>query len=193
VLAVAGNLYASDAWNALLEALDSAGWTVQGRPVVLRVFGPRLAMACTGPRRVDYRGWSSEAELLRSLRECHLGYVPYWFDEAMEIPARLCFPNKAALYVASGLPMLVHAPSYSSIARFVRETGSGFLCDDLASSRLADVLSDVVQDASSYSAACTASAAVHRELLNEAAFMEVFRSALRDALASISAGTRSRR
>jgi glycosyltransferase involved in cell wall biosynthesis len=49
--------------------------------------------------------------------------LPFSFDGQEREVVSTSYPSKTADYLASGAPVLVHAPPYSSIARAAREEG----------------------------------------------------------------------
>ena len=52
-------------------------------------------------------------------------FLPFSFSPNVEHLIRTSFPTKAAEYFSSGVPILVHGPSYSSIARYFRQHEAG--------------------------------------------------------------------
>jgi len=126
-IAIAGQLYAADAWESLLSALDSVNWGINGRQVVVRVYGRADATSTPG-RHIEYCGWRDQASLINELATCDILYCPYWFDPAFEKEARHCFPSKLAAYTAAGRPILVHAPQYACPVQFVTATHCGLCC-----------------------------------------------------------------
>jgi len=64
----------------------------------------------------------SVERLLRKLREeCDILYLPMDFDPVYEMNMRLAFPSKIAEYTLLKLPILIHAPKYSSIVKWAIE------------------------------------------------------------------------
>jgi glycosyltransferase involved in cell wall biosynthesis len=56
------------------------------------------------------------------------------------------FPSKIAEYLAAGLPILVHAPSYSTVARYCREHSCGLVVDEANEDSLRDALMRLATD-----------------------------------------------
>jgi hypothetical protein len=80
IIGIAGQFYAQDAWNRLLEALDSIDWTLQKRKIIIRIMGSRFSMTCSKPGNFEYLGWRSQEDTIQILSTCDLLYLPYWFD-----------------------------------------------------------------------------------------------------------------
>lgn len=131
IIGIAGQLYAADAWYALLSALDRAGWKVRGRDVRIRFLGRRLNLSAENGMRVEYLGWHPQKEVIRLLSQTDILYCPYWFDPNFAEEARLCFPSKLVTYLASGRPILFHGPEYSSPALFLKENNAAIFCHSL--------------------------------------------------------------
>jgi glycosyltransferase involved in cell wall biosynthesis len=56
------------------------------------------------------------------------------------------FPSKTAEYLAGGIPVLVHAPSYSTVARYCSERGCGLVVDEPYQDALRDALMRLISD-----------------------------------------------
>ncbi|HEY5997221.1 MAG TPA: glycosyltransferase, partial [Candidatus Deferrimicrobiaceae bacterium] len=129
VIGMAGQLYASQEWEALMRALDAAGWKLSGRDVTVRLMGARASLSAPGYRRIEYLGWGSQAETVAAMAGADILYCPYWFAPEYEEEARVGFPSKLTTYLAAGRPVLFHGPAYASPARFLEENGAALHCD----------------------------------------------------------------
>jgi glycosyltransferase involved in cell wall biosynthesis len=146
VIALAGQIYAQDSWEALLAALDHAGWRIDGRDVVLRILGPLAPEIAERSPRVEFLGWRPQAETLSLLASADVLYCPYWFDPAFEEQARLSFPSKLTTYFAAGRPVLFHGPAYSSPAEFVERHEAALCCTSLDARDILDSLTVLAED-----------------------------------------------
>jgi len=134
IIALAGQIYALDAWNSLLAALDSTGWTVNGRPVTIRIMSYYLPnIPGHTPRHIEFLGYREQAESIRLLSDSDILYLPYWFDRQYDEVVRLSFPSKLTAYFAAGKPVLCHAPEHSSPAAFIRDNNAGIVCPSMDS------------------------------------------------------------
>lgn len=150
VIGVAGQLYASEEWTALVSALDSVQWKIADRDVRIRLLGRDFKMSANKGARVEFLGWRSQVETIELLSEADILYCPYWFDPVFETEARLCFPSKLITYLAAGRPVLFHGPSYASPARFLKEHNAALFCHSLVPSEVAAALQLLVLDKDLY-------------------------------------------
>ena len=66
----------------------------------------------------EFRGLVSPAEMIDGARHVDLLFAPMAFDAASRDNMTVSFPSKLADYTAAGVPILIHAPPYSSAARW---------------------------------------------------------------------------
>lgn len=127
----AGGLYATDAWDAFVGALDSVRWQVAGRSVMVVLIGN------VGVSRVGYgahyqlKGWMPQRNVIHDLASMDIAYLPYWFASAYREVCELSFPTKLSTYLAASLPVFFHGPSYSGPGRYIEEHGIGLFCRSL--------------------------------------------------------------
>lgn len=79
-------------------------------------------------------------EIAGVLAEADVAFLPLSFEPDMRHVVETSFPTKIAEYLAAGLPILVHAPSYSAVARYCREHGCGLVVDEPNEAALRDAL-----------------------------------------------------
>jgi hypothetical protein len=130
-IGLAGQLYASKEWQALLKALDLTNWTVDGKQIVIRYFGRHPISHAHPNARIDTLGWKPERECLALMSTMDALYCPYWFDPVFESEARFSFPSKLVTYLAAGRPVFFHGPDYSSSVPLFRERDIGICCHSL--------------------------------------------------------------
>jgi glycosyltransferase involved in cell wall biosynthesis len=147
----AGQLYSSEEWICLMQALESVDWKVAGRPVEVRALGRTFGLSAEGRRNIRFYGWRSQRETLQILSDCDILYCPYWFSPKFETESRLSFPSKLTGYLASGRPVLFHGPSYSSPSRFLSEHDAAIQCNSLNQKNLIDAICTLVTDSALYS------------------------------------------
>ena len=150
IIGFAGSMYASQEWRALLSALTSVNWIIQGRHVTIRILGREITATSSTGVFIEYLGWRSFLETIDLIATTDIAYVPYWLDEAYKIGTRLCFPNKISSYMASGRPIFVHAPKDSSPVRFANRFGVGLCCHTYGEREVIDTLSRFVTDTTLY-------------------------------------------
>ena len=147
---MAGQLYASEEWNAFLRALDSINWKLNDKKIIVRYLGEYLAIGTKKPWNLEYLGWRSAREVVEIASKSDLCYCPYWFDPAFDLETKLSFPSKLPLYFASGRPVFFHGPSYSSPGRFVEQHQSAYICDSLDPVTIGDKLIEIAADINGY-------------------------------------------
>jgi glycosyltransferase involved in cell wall biosynthesis len=137
IIALAGQIYALDAWNSLLEAMDSVDWNIKGKKVKIRIMSYYLPnISGHSARNIEFLGYRGQNESIRLLSESDILYLPYWFDVNYDDVVRLSFPSKLTSYLAAGKPVLCHAPDYSSPADFISENNAGFVCSSMDKSEI---------------------------------------------------------
>ena len=170
----AGGLYATGAWLALLQALDSLGWRLNGREIKLTACGSDFVVRTRGPATVELLGWRSDAEVFERLSACDILYLPQPFDDYLRTLARLSFPTKLSTYAATGRPVVLHAPAHASLVSYFGTHAGTAVCRECSPHALVPVLRRLVDDAGAYAAASRASVAMARQDLNEESFRRQF-------------------
>lgn len=140
----AGSITAPDCMRTLVAALDTAGWRIHGKEVVLRLLGARFTLDSRQPQRIEYFGWRSVEETCARLSECDLQYLPQSFAEYNRTFSTLSFPTKLSTYVTARKPILLHAPEYASLTSFWTQHVMGPVCDQCCSERLRTVVTEAL-------------------------------------------------
>ena len=135
-IGLSGSMYCYSAWKALQETLDKLDWRIGSRRIVLVVAGSEIQFRAFKSAECRFYGWRSLEQVDELLSECDLLYVPHPFESYQEPLARLSFPTKLSAYVATGRPILLHAPEYSSLTPFCRQHQFGLLTPELNSEKL---------------------------------------------------------
>lgn len=94
---------------------------------------------------ISVNGWVSQAELACALRRADALFLPFSFDSVERPWVEQSFPSKTADYVATGRPILVLGPPYSSIVRYARETGCGEVVDTPDPDTLTQAIAHIAQ------------------------------------------------
>lgn len=81
------------------------------------------------------------------LAEADAAFLPLSFEPDMRHIVETSFPAKMAEYLAAGVPVLVHAPSSSAVARYCREHDCGLVVDEPNEASLRDALMRLSSDA----------------------------------------------
>jgi glycosyltransferase involved in cell wall biosynthesis len=152
IIGLAGQVYATNEWKALVTALNAADWKVGNRTVRIRLLGKyRKSLIADRAERIEHLGWHTQENTVKLLSEADILYCPYWLDPGFKTEARLSFPSKLATYLAAGRPVLFHGPEYASPAQFLKENEAGFACHSNEASHLIEALTTLATDMSLYS------------------------------------------
>jgi glycosyltransferase involved in cell wall biosynthesis len=136
-----------DALRNLVNALNGAGPGTQAIRLYLYTSQPEpllQKMKLAGPN--VHRAFVPIAEMPRVLGEADVLFLPLSFDEKMQHVVETSLPTKLAEYLASGVPILVHAPPHSTVARYCRENGCGAVVDQLDPQALLAALRRLLDD-----------------------------------------------
>ncbi|MBS0227267.1 MAG: hypothetical protein JSS23_01085 [Proteobacteria bacterium] len=155
LIGFAGSMYANDAWNALLNALDQVEWKVAGRPVRIRLLTGKITMQGRHGACIDYLGFRPPEQVQEILAGCHLTYLPQPFSANLRDLRRYAFPTKLANYLVLGRPVFVHAPEDGALSKFVENNPIGVQANSLESERILSALERIFLEPSLYESAST--------------------------------------
>lgn len=167
-LAFAGTMNAPCAFNALVAALDSTDWRIAGRAIELRLVGPRFDMRSDKAALFRSFGWRSVAETIRLLADADATYLPQPFSDARRNPAELSFPTKLTTYLATGRPIVLHAPAYASLPQYHQQQPLGLHCGSTDPKAIVETLHRLIAEPRLYAeAANDARRAFERDFTEE--------------------------
>lgn len=146
IIGFSGQLYAIDEFNVLISALKKLDWKHNGKNIKCVLYGAKFNMSYDFPVNIQIRGWLKQDDLLNELASTDLLYCPYWFSEQFEKIARLSFPSKLTSYLKTKIPVLVHAPDYSSSSRFIKDNAAGYLCNSNKIDDLVKIICEIIDD-----------------------------------------------
>ena len=147
VIGFAGSVTAWVEMDLLLNALDGIRWQIQGRPIVLRVFGLRFVCEASVPRRIDYRGYLPEiGDVVHGLSTCDVLFLPQPFGSDAVSFTRYSFPTKLTTYLAARCPILLFAPDYSALTIFFKDNELPLVCSQPEESALIKSLRSLVEN-----------------------------------------------
>jgi glycosyltransferase involved in cell wall biosynthesis len=147
LIGFAGSVTARSAFDCLLATLDRLRWRLEGREVVLRLLGHRFDLRSKVERHIECYGWRSVDDTVRLLSECDLNYLPQAFEPDWEPFSRLSFPSKLTTYLATGVPVLLHAPKNASLPAFLGRYEFGAWCDRVDADALEATLREALDPA----------------------------------------------
>ncbi len=149
-IGIAGQIYASEEWMALVAALDSVNWKIEGKNIKIRILGRRLNVEANALMNVEFLGWATQQDTIKLMSEMDVLYCPYWFSKQFETESRLSFPSKLTTYLAAGRPVFFHGPEYASPARFLKENRAAVCCCSLQKEEIIAKLSLLLSDNNLY-------------------------------------------
>ena len=183
-LVYTGSVYHAqgDAFRNLLAALDVLDAGHQLHVYSSQSQADFEAQGLVGPHVVRHEHVPSE-EAYRVQHAADVLFLPLAFRSSIQDVIRSSAPAKMAEYLASGRPVLVHAPADSFISSFFRERGCGIVVDVAEPALLAEALKRVAKDevlrAGLIGAAAKIAPEFHAERAREAFWTALARVALR--------------
>ncbi len=176
VIGFAGSIYTHKEWTALLSALASVDWKIEGRKVRLRVAASQAIFqpAQNSKMHIEYLGWRSVEETVEIMSQTDVTYLPYWFDASQALNVRLCFPNKTSTYLAAGRPIFFHGPKDSSPARFFQRYPVAQCCHSMERDEILKTIRRFMVDKDFWARAAIANQAALNEELDLSVFRERF-------------------
>jgi len=135
-IGLVGSIYGVDALNIFLETL---GDTFRDKHIEfhLRTNVPQVYLKYLEnnypsiSKNIQIKSFIAENELPIKLQEYDLLYLPMMFDEKFRFKTNTSFPSKTHNYLASGVPIIVHAPTSSSLYQFFNTNNIGHLIDSM--------------------------------------------------------------
>lgn len=132
VIGYAGSVTAKQEMQALLTALDSVNWCLNGRPVRLKVSGLRFVFQSKNAQRIEYCGYlPTTRQVVDELASCHILFLPQPFSQSMQAFSRYSFPTKTVTYLAAGRSIFVLAPKEATLSLFFGEYDLPLVCNTL--------------------------------------------------------------
>lgn len=150
-----GSVYSAqaDSLTRLSEAIDRLA--AQGLQLQLHIHGPQPnpdTLRELPIDRISFHPPISNAESARLQVQADILFLPLSFTCEFPQLIRTSAPGKFGEYLASGTPVLVHAPADSFPVTFVKQHACATACDVPESSRLATTLAEMIAN----QAACEA-------------------------------------
>jgi glycosyltransferase involved in cell wall biosynthesis len=102
----------------------------------------RLGLVGKNVRRDEVR----HQDIATVIARADVAFLPLSFEPEMRHVVETSFPSKIAEYLAGGVPILVHAPSYSTVARYCRRYDCGLVVDEPSDASLRSALMRLATD-----------------------------------------------
>lgn len=146
ILFAGGIHYANqDSLGLLVDVLRSGLLRASGLPALQLDICTRISecppsvLSWAGPD-IAIRDWLRPEQLRNALREADVLFLSYAFLDRWRHVVETAFPSKIADYLAAGKPILVLAPTYSTLARYAAEEHFAELVTDFNPEALAAAL-----------------------------------------------------
>jgi hypothetical protein len=138
-LVYAGQIYATEEFNKLLGNLDTLGWEIQGKKILLHYLGK-----LNPPSRpnVVVHGFVDPKDLIACLAKFDAAVLVYPHEREIPEVAKLSFPSKYATYCAAGLPTLYLGPTGTPVSKMI--TADMGIAFDYETLNLSEVLQFLV-------------------------------------------------
>jgi len=117
--------YGGNSSPLLVESLRALAAALPGTRTRLALFGgfdedAKRQLLAESPA-ISFHGFVPFDQMIRKLREiADVLFVPMTFGAEQMDNMKISFPSKLTDYTATGLPLLIHAPAYSSAVRWAR-------------------------------------------------------------------------
>ncbi len=149
-IALAGQVYADDAWECLIRALDSVQWKISNRSVTIHLFGRHDKVKPLNHPNIVKAGWTSQSQTIQRLLEMDILYCPYWFNPAYTEETTMSFPSKLITYFAAGRPVFYHGPKTAGPAVFLDQHHAGYVCSSQDAQGIIEGLRALVENSEKY-------------------------------------------
>jgi hypothetical protein len=135
-IVLAGSIYGIDALNKFILAIEE--YIISGKVVFhLRSSVPKAYLYYLKSnfpvifKNIVFMPFINDSDLVEILQQYDLLYLPMLFDENSRFKTNTSFPSKTHNYLASGVPIFLHAPENSSIDTFFKNNNVGYVCNSL--------------------------------------------------------------
>lgn len=149
-IGLVGSIYGMDALSKFLDALGDL-FEKEHVEFHLRTSVPKIYLKYIEKnfpsiaRHTTVKPFIPEHELPLKLQEYDLLYLPMMFNEDYRFKTDTSFPSKTHNYLASGVPIIVHAPETSSVYQFFLNNKIGCLINSLDSQVIKQVYSRLAE------------------------------------------------
>jgi hypothetical protein len=133
---------------------------MQGARITAAKLGRRLRLTFIGGNRFDPSRHVSqvlpevkienlpslpEMDAMERLRDCHVLYAMYPFEERSRVFRTTSLPTKLSSYIQLQRPIFAHTPGDSTLAAFVRENCVGVECQSLLPEEISHALASLLE------------------------------------------------
>jgi glycosyltransferase involved in cell wall biosynthesis len=144
-----GSMNSAENWELLVKALDLLNTRYgSGSFKVLHIGNLNPNLLKSG--NVEGTGWIPESQFMEQLSRIDAGFLNMSFLSEEQVSSRLSFPLKTNSFIQAQKPIFALGPEDSSVVRFVRDNQCGKVCTANDFISLAEVIEDLLMNASAY-------------------------------------------
>jgi glycosyltransferase involved in cell wall biosynthesis len=133
-----------DAIKNLVNALEGLP-RVEFHTYTQRSANRLISMGLSG-NNIFHHSFVDPKSAMQIQREADLLFLPMAFNSPYPEIIKTASPSKLPEYLASGTPIVVHAPKYAYIAKYAREKGWGAIVDEPNTKLLRETVLNVLSD-----------------------------------------------
>ncbi|MBK9128086.1 MAG: hypothetical protein IPM13_09830 [Phycisphaerales bacterium] len=170
MIGFAGTANGPGEWRALVAALNSTRWKLDGRQVVLRTLSHSICESTPAEAHIEHLGYRPLPDVVQHLSDCDMLYLPFFSEPAWRVSADTVFPTKLTTYLAAGRPVLYHGPPGSAVERFFERYPAGLCCTSREPREILGALRRVAGEPGNYRRMTAAGEAARREELSAEVF-----------------------
>jgi hypothetical protein len=146
VISLAGQLYAKEEFDVLVEVLERMNWSYNGKRISINLYGREFDFKYHNVKGIKIHGYVPQEKLITLLAASDLLYCPYWFSKEYEKACRISFPAKLVTFLKTGKPVLMHSPKYASPRVLLENSNASYICGSLNVDEMVDVLKSIIDD-----------------------------------------------
>lgn len=133
-IVLSGQLYAKDTIKSFISSLDKLNWIYNGKKIYFQYYGNDsidFAINENNKNNIICKSWLSQEKLIEEMNKSDILYCPYMFSKNTieKAVSKYSFPSKIVSYLAASTHLIVHAPSYSTVNKFFKNTESAYIID----------------------------------------------------------------
>jgi len=135
IITLSGQIYAVQEVENLLEALNRMDWKYKDKKIIFRYYGSTDIEVLNKEKymngNIELKGFVAQDVLMEETSKTDLLYCPYFFSKKPTYKkiSEQSFPSKIVTYIPTKVPMLIHAPEYSSIYKFFKDKNAAYILE----------------------------------------------------------------
>lgn len=119
-IGVASPIEAKWEWNCLLSTLDHVDWIIRSRKISIKLTGTAFNVDTTRPADIQFLGAYRAQETIELLSSFDILYCAQKFSPNMQAVEEINLPLELPYFLASGRPIILHAPPYAAASKLLK-------------------------------------------------------------------------